>query len=124
MMNYPFTPEGVRDWQDRLYAQPDPVVRQEAEFAFLHFEDWLIQRFSLDESQQAYLRQLDYAHVRFAADGVYFAVRHRLPIILEKPEKPAIKGAKLEELIKQFESADGQGREASFTGQFIVRISY
>lgn len=123
-MNYPFTPQGVRDWQDNLYAQPDEAVRQEAEFAFLYFEDWITQRFSLNETQQAYVHQLDYAHVRFAADGVYFAVRHRLPIILEKPEQPAVRGAKLEELIKQFESADGENRTASFTGQFIARISY
>lgn len=130
-MNYSFSPQGVRDWQDHLYAQSDDVIRQEAEYVFLHFEDWLIQRFSLNESQQSFLQQLDPAHVRFAADGVYFALQHRLPIILEKPETPvSVRGAKLDELIKQFESADGaqdaRGRSqgASFTGQFIVRISY
>ena len=130
-MHYSFSPQGVRDWQDHLYAQSDDAIRQEAEYVFLHFEDWLIQRFSLDESQQAYLRQLDPAHLRFAADGVYFAIQHRLPIILEKPEEPvSVRGAKLEEIIKQFGSTDGEqdakGRSqgASFTGQLIVRISY
>ncbi|WP_262250231.1 hypothetical protein [Parapedobacter soli] len=123
-MQYPFTSIGVQDWQTHLYAQPDPDIRNEAEFAYLHFEDWVTQRFSLDQSQRDYLHNLDYATIRFAADGVYFAITHRLPIVLEKDEKPVVRGAKLATLIKEFEGSDGEARNTSFTGRFIVRITY
>lgn len=123
-MKYPFTSAGVQDWLNHLYAQPDHDIRNEAEFAYLHFEDWVVQRFSLDDSQKAYLGQLDYATIRFTADGIYFSLTHRLPIVLEKAEKPAARGAKLAAMIKEFESSDGEARNASFTGRFVVRITY
>lgn len=123
-MKYPFTSTGVLDWQSHLYAQPEHDIRNEAEFAYLHFEDWVVQRFSLDDSQQAYLNQLDYATIRFTAEGVYFALTHRLPIVLEKAEKPAVRGAKLAAMIKEFESQNSEAKNASFTGRFVVRITY
>jgi len=123
-MKYPFTSAGVQDWLNHLYAQPDHDIRTEAEFAYLYFEDWVVQRFSLDDSQRAYLNRLDYATIRFTADGVYFALTHRLPIVLEKPEKPAVRAAKLAAMIKEFESRNSEAKNASFTGRFVVRITY
>ncbi len=123
---FPFTPLGVQQWQDALYALPEAERLAEEAFISNSFKEWIIARFALDEDQQAYLNGMPGERIAFASEGVSFAVSHSLPVVLDKPEKPSeihIFGAKLDELEKQFGVSSSAGI-STYTGQFVARIRY
>lgn len=123
---FPFTPEGVQQWQDVLYALSEAERLAEATSISNSFKEWIVLRFALDEDQQAYLNGMPEERTAFAADGVSFAVAHSLPVILDKPDKQSeihIMGAKLDELEKQMSVSSIAG-VSTYSGQFVARIRY
>lgn len=123
---FPFTPEGVQQWQTVLYALPVQDRVAEASLVSSDFKEWIVRRFALDQDQQDYLNSMPEERIVFAAEGVSFAVEHGLPVILDKPEKPSeihVMGAKLDELEKKFGVSSNAG-EPVYTGEFVARIRY
>lgn len=93
---YLFTAAGVQEWLTDLYASDQQTIDDELDYILHDFIAWLIERFGLDEAQQDYLDTIDDGLLDHWSELICFAVLHRLPITLEKPEEtPAVRSTKL-----------------------------
>lgn len=94
---YPFTTDGVANWQHDLYALSDQAVWEESALAAADFAYWLVIRFALDEAQQTFLNGIPARQLQHWGASVSYFIRSRLPITLTKPEPPAtgVRSAKL-----------------------------
>lgn len=85
---YPFTSAGFADLQAALYALPDAELQAEANALLLDFVRWMLEHFELSLEQAEYLLGLSDETIAFNAYACSFALRHRLPVYLDKQEKP------------------------------------
>lgn len=127
MQKFPFTPEGVQQQQDLLYALADQELEVQAALLRDDFRNWVIGHFELNSAQQAYLAGLDERFIqRLAADSA-FAVANRLEVQLEYPEDtgseaPGV-GKRIEEL-DSFTSSTSPGGGFLVDGTLTIRFSY
>ncbi len=85
---YAFSPIGVLDWQTDLYAQPESVIQEEALAADTDFKSWLTGRFELDQEQITFADSIAPVILSHWGSNIAYFIGQKLPIILEKPEKP------------------------------------
>lgn len=85
---YPFTATGFHDLLVWLYALPDAELQAEANELLLDFRKWMIKHFLLTPKQVDYLLALSEQTIAFNAYSSSYAVRHRLPVYLDKQVKP------------------------------------
>lgn len=86
MNKFDFTPEGVQALVTSLYALPDTELQPIADAAEEDFAAWLRQYFNLTTSQDAFLDALSPDYIADSGADTRFALMHRLPITLAKPE--------------------------------------
>ena len=91
MQKVPFTPEGVSDLLSQIYALPDPQVQQEAAACAANFRLWMQNNFILEDSQLAFLTQIDDQFIATAASEMQYFISGRLPISLIKEEHQNLK---------------------------------
>ena len=88
-MKKPFTPAGLQELLDTLYALSDDALQLEAATLAADLRTWLANNFILLPDQLSYLAAVDNRQIsNAAADGQYF-ITNRLAIIMLKEEKPA-----------------------------------
>ena len=85
---YPFTSEGFSDLLAWLYSLSEAELQAEADALLADFQGWMIAHFLLTPKQVDYLLGLSDQTVAFNAQSTSYAVRNRLPVYLEKQEKP------------------------------------
>lgn len=95
MQKFPFNPAGVAALCHHLYQLNDTALAIEATAIEAGFKAWTAQHFELDENQLLYLNGLHFEVIRFLAFQISFAVGHRLPVILIKPELSGVRASKL-----------------------------
>lgn len=87
---FPFTTEGVAQWQQWL-AGLSPVQRyQEAQRVLQSLKGFLPHRFALSAGQLAFLDSLHNALCVLWATQLAYAINERLPVALVKPERKSI----------------------------------
>lgn len=92
MTKAPFTPAGVQQKLDELYALANSDLATQANLIRSDFRQWVKDNFTLDSSQSAYLDGMDEQWIEQAASQSAFAIRNRLPINLTiEPPQPASK---------------------------------
>jgi|SRR5690606_14609559 len=82
---FPFTPVGVSDKVDELYALSDGALNVEAAAIRTDFRLWVSDNFSLDTSQTAYLNSMSNDAVKYYGEQCGLCFTHRLPITLVYP---------------------------------------
>mgnify|MGYP006145825787 CR=1 FL=1 len=95
MEKFEFSPTGVAALCQQLYQLDDTALDVEASFIAVDFKAWAIAHVAFTESQIVYLDELPLATIQFLAFQTSFAVRHRLPITLIKPEQAGARASKL-----------------------------
>lgn len=127
MEKYPFTPGGVEQWQNELYAKPDAEVAAEAAEVSASLTDWLPSRFSLTPEQVAYLRAVDSGLAAVWSTELAYAIIHRISVVLDKPTEPdpvSAKGVKLILSDAEWEWVESQIKQGKNSGKLTFTISY
>lgn len=93
MEKAPFTPAGLQDLLQQLYALPDAALGQEALAISQDFKIWLKAHFDLDQNQEAYLDGVDHRFISKAGQRSSYYVENRLPVNLIKMARPAAEGS-------------------------------
>jgi hypothetical protein len=89
---FPFSAQGVQDWQDGLYAAGQPAIDAECELIATDFVAWLSTRFGLTSSQTQFLISLGrLSHLSYGA-SIQNALQHFGKISLEKAERITVFG--------------------------------
>jgi hypothetical protein len=86
---FTFTPQGVQDWQDEVYAGGQSSVDNECLQIDTDFVTWLVYRFSLNESQEQFVVSLGSLTQLSYSTSLRDALQHRGTISLTKDEKPS-----------------------------------
>jgi len=82
MTKQPFTPQGVSDLQQELYALPEDLLRQQADLIRNDFLNWVPEHFILDERQQDFFNQLGEDYIFNLSAQLSVAVRNRMGVLL------------------------------------------
>lgn len=85
---YTFTSGGFSELLAWLYSLSEVELQAEADALLADFQGWMIAHFLLTPSQVDYLLGLSDQTVAFNAQSTSYAVRNRLPVYLDKQEKP------------------------------------
>ncbi len=88
MPSFPFTPQGVQDLLEDLYALPDPDLAIEADAIANNFKLWMASHFSFTVGQLAYLDDISNTITNYYGQQCSFGFNNRLSIILNYPDKP------------------------------------
>lgn len=81
----PFTPAGVDDKIEELYALSDALLQEQAEAAKTDFPGWLNDNFSFTDDQAGYLADIDPAFTDALGYQFSLAIGSRLPVSLIQP---------------------------------------
>lgn len=124
MDKYPFTATGVAQLQVSLHQLSDKDLQGEAFDLSLDFIGWLNHYFRLSTSQMDFLDAIDPSVRHFIAEQCSFALAHRLPILLDKPETAGPMASKIvrpENKLQVTASADGK---VEVSGELLIHIRY
>lgn len=80
-----FSPEGVANKMEELYALTDPQLFAEADEAKADFPAWIVANFVLDQDQQTYLGGIALEWIDDAANRFHNALVNRRPVLFDKP---------------------------------------
>ncbi|MGK6351579.1 hypothetical protein [Parapedobacter sp. DT-150] len=122
---YLFTNDGVQLWQSALYAQTDAELWKEAALVAAGLADWLPYRFELSTDQVTFLIGIDESLRQVWAVEIAYAIRHRIPIILNKPEQPegiSITNTKLVLSEGELDSSPGSTASSGGEGRHLTFI--
>jgi hypothetical protein len=89
---FPFSPQGVQDLLDQLYALPDPDLAVEADAIANNFKSWMASHFSFTVAQLAYLDDISNTVTNYYGQQCSFGFNNRLQINLNYPDKPGNPG--------------------------------
>lgn len=121
---YPFTPEGVNQKLDDLYALSDNDLKVQADLIKADLPQWMNNNFSLTTEQQTYLNNLENRAVIYLQDQCSFNVENRLTIFLVQEGSPStgqFKWVHTENTNKVVANDNG---DFSADGSFIIKIVY
>jgi hypothetical protein len=121
MPQRPFSPEGVQQKMNDLYALADAALFIQADLVESDFRQWIVDNFSLDTTQTSFLNSTDDRFIAHASSASGLAIRNRLSIILIRPSipSPASKLIEMQNDIHPFQSPTGYGVSGSLS--FTVR---
>ncbi|WP_277014992.1 hypothetical protein [Flavobacterium lindanitolerans] len=122
---FPFSPQGVQDLLDHLYALPDPDLAIEADAIANNFKSWMASHFSFTVAQLAYLDDISNSVTNYYGQQCSFGFNNRLAIILNYPDKPGNPGyskwnSSTNTIIVQ---ADGTG-QSKVSGELTFSLTY
>jgi len=89
MALFPFTPTGVNDKRNELYALSDTRLFAEADAIEADLKGWMPLNFSLTTDQSTFLAGMKDAALKYYGRQCALCFRNRLPIILTYPSPPA-----------------------------------
>jgi hypothetical protein len=112
-----FTPSGVQEKLDDLYALTDPDLSVQAASVKEDFRSWMENNFILDTEEQTYLDNLDDKAVIRYGDEMSFCFLYRLSVVLV--QNPPVTG-----LDKYVHTHNAIETSASDDGSFVVSGSY
>lgn len=124
MNKFQFTPKGVQALTTALYALPDEELNVEANLAQNSIKLWLNGHFELSPSQQEYLGNLNESFLDFTSFQLSFALRNRLPIMLQKPETSGLRESKLIETKSNLTDSNLPDGTTEAGGDLTVVINY
>lgn len=122
---YPFTPQGVQDKLEELYALSDPALFAQADAIEADFSSWIVSNFSLSTEQASFLDDINKEALNYFGSQCALCFRHRLPITLVYPAPPTTPGyAKLPETSNTIKvNADNAGN-IEVTGSLTFTMIY
>ncbi len=124
MKKFPFTPEGVSKLCQKLFELDNAALALQAAAIETDFKNWALHHFDFSPDQKVYLNNLHFQVTRFLAFQCSFAIGHRLPVILIKPDEPGVRASKLfkpKPTLALVVFPDGNYTPA---GEIILEISY
>jgi|GEM_PF-580819 hypothetical protein len=125
---YAFTGNGVQQWQNELYAQTDTELWKEAALVSTGLLSWLPHRFELSVDQEAFLAGINESLRQVWAVEIAYAIRHRIAIILDKPQPPSGIGVNNTKLVlseEELDSRSGTGTDSGMDNRHLTfRIVY
>ncbi|WLD24345.1 hypothetical protein NU10_02775 [Flavobacterium dauae] len=122
---YPFTPEGVQDKLDELYALSDPALFAQADAIEADFGSWIINNFSLSVEQQSFLDNMNDEALNYFGSQCALCFRHRRPITLIYPSPPTTPGyAKLPESSNTLKVNSDDSGNIEVTGSLTFTMVY
>ena len=124
MEKFEFSPAGVAALCHHLYQLNDTALAIEATAIEADFKAWTAQHFELDESQLLYLNNLPFEASRFLAFQSSFAVGHRLPVVLIKPELSGVRASKLFKTKAEIALTVWPDNSYTAEGDLLLTISY
>lgn len=77
-----FTPAGVEQVLQGLYAQSNQIIEEEAKALRADLRNWLAQHFELNPHQQEFINKLHNDAIAHYAHLGAFAINNRLPVTL------------------------------------------
>jgi hypothetical protein len=122
---FPFTPQGVQDLLNELYALPAPELAVEADAIAINFKLWISNHFSLDTTQIAYLNGMSNSVTNYYGQQCSFCFHNKLGIILNYPDKPDNPSYSKWNTSKNsiIVEADGQGKSNVY-GELVFSLTY
>jgi len=122
---YPFTPAGVQDKLDELYALTNTQLAAEAESIKEDFRAWIKSAFILNNDQKDFLDDMNDSAITYYGEQCSLCFLHRLDITLIYPDPPAKPGyAKWPEATNNIVvAADGNGK-LTVTGSLTFTMVY
>jgi threonine synthase len=121
MAPQPFTPAGVTALQKELNALSAADLQTQANLIKSDLVGWVSDNFTLDSTQETYLKSIDARFIEYASAVTGFAVENKLTVILSVTGEPTT--FKLIHLINDIDpvySPDG----FSVTGSITYEVSY
>lgn len=88
MKQFPFTPKGVEDKLNELYALSDSALDLQADAIETNFKLWIAQNFLLNPAQATFLTGIDDPAARYYGQQCSICFQHRLDIVLIYPLPP------------------------------------
>jgi len=87
---FPFSTQGVQDWQDTIYAAGTTAIHAECTLIAQDFVDWISYRFSLSVEQVQFVTSLGaLTHATYSA-SIQNTLQHRGTITLIKADQQAV----------------------------------
>lgn len=119
---FPFTPAGVDDRMNTLYAQDDASVELEAQAVESDLFGWTESNFELSSTQVDYMHSLGEIFADDTGAQLAFCFRHRFPVTMTKGEVEA-RGYKFIRPTQQVATTYAPDREPVLEGSLEVYIS-
>lgn len=82
MNQVPFTPEGVTQKMEALYALSDTDLQQQADLVRADFKSWMQANFQFTEAQSAYLNGITGKVLRYLSCKLAIAMENKLDVNL------------------------------------------
>lgn len=122
---YDFTPAGVQQKLNDLYALTDPELAIEAAAVKSDLRLWMNNNFNLNTDQQNYLTNLDDRAVDYIGDEASFFFTYRLSIVLIQ-DQPTGDSDQLKWVHTENTAKIAANDEGDFTaeGTFTIEIVY
>lgn len=86
----PFTPAGVQDKLNEIYALPDPQLALESYAIKLDFRKWMKDNFVLSPDQVIFLDNMNNSAIDYYGEQCSLCFSHRLAITLNYPPAPEL----------------------------------
>jgi len=122
---YPFTPQGVQDKLEELYALSDAALFVQAAAIEADFSSWIVSNFSLSPEQEVFLDDMNEEALNYFGSQCALCFRHRLPITLVYPSPPTTPGyAKLPESSNNIKVNSDNAGNIEVTGSLTFTMIY
>lgn len=124
-MSYNFTPIGVAAQLADLYAMTSAQLEIEADAVKADLRTWILDHFTLTNSQKTYLNSIPDRAVKSFADQISFCFSYKLNISLIYPDPPA--GAARSKYVESQSSTKittGSNVDPTATGELVFEIRY
>ncbi len=125
MAKAPFTPSGVQQKFNEIYALPQSGIDTHAQKIASDFRDWMDSEFSLNVKESQYLDTMDDGFLDFLAAELSLAVKSKIPVYLDEPYPPLVDdGSKRVNLKKYIERTYTGNIATTATGSYHIAIDY
>ncbi len=122
MVKQPFTNSGIEQKKQELYTLPGALQKRQTAEIRTNFKGWMVDNFKLNDSQVAFVNQLDPELVKSINLELADCIEARLPIMIILPtDNPwGSKFMQKEEGIKYLQTDQGM----QMYGRLRIRIGY
>lgn len=119
---YPFTPAGVDEKMEDLYAQSSSIIEAEAVAVSSNFFNWISHNFDLTGEQINYMESLGSTFATENGDDLAFAFRNRLVVTMTKGEV-SIRTSKFIRKEKNVSTVSEPEQEEEISGEINYFVS-
>lgn len=125
MSKFPFTPQGVQDKLDELYALPDTDLILEASLIKADFRGWIMDSFLLNNDQKTFLSKMNDRACDYYGAQCELCFRYRLNITLIYPDPPTTPGySKIPESTNTIRIASDDKGNIAVSGDLTFTMLY